>query len=106
MNDNQAPATSALTIMGILLVLFGVFAIATPAVAGTAVVIVIGVLMLVAGIVQIVAGLRSDGLSSKLPPLVLGLITTLAGLGVLGHPLLGLEFLTLLLTAFFIIEGL
>ncbi|MCP4889755.1 HdeD family acid-resistance protein [Rubripirellula sp.] len=105
MNENRTPATSALTIMGILLVIFGVLAIGTPAVAGTAVVIVIGVLMLVAGIVQIVSGLRSEGFSDKLPPLVLGLITTLAGLGVLGHPLLGLEFLTLLLTAFFIIEG-
>ncbi|MEE2936902.1 MAG: hypothetical protein VYA84_13025 [Planctomycetota bacterium] len=41
-----------------------------------------------------------------MPPLVLGLITTLAGLGVLGHPLLGLESLTLLLTAFFVVAGL
>ena len=105
MNDNQTPATSALTLMGILLVVFGALAIATPLVAGTAVVIVIGVLMLVAGITQIISGLRSDGISNSLAPLLLGVITSLAGVGVLGHKLLALGFLTLLLAAFFIIGG-
>lgn len=47
---------------GIISLLVGVsvsFLIGTPAVAGTAVVIVIGVLMLVAGIIQIISGIRS-----------------------------------------------
>jgi uncharacterized membrane protein HdeD (DUF308 family) len=37
--------------------------------------------------------------------MVLGVITAIAGLGVLGHPLFGLTFLTLLLVIFFIVEG-
>jgi uncharacterized membrane protein HdeD (DUF308 family) len=105
MTDPQQPITTPLTLMGILSMILGVIAIASPAVAGTAVVIVIGSLMLVAGIIEIVSGLRSEGWSSKLPPLVLGLITAVAGVGVLGHPLLGLKFLTLLLLVFFLIEG-
>ena len=40
-----------------------------------------------------------------LMPLILGAITGLAGLAVIGHPLLGLGFLTLLLVTFFVIEG-
>ncbi len=103
---NKEPSTTALTLIGILSIVLGVVAIGTPAVAGTAVVTVIGAVLLVTGIAQIVSGLRSDGWSHKLPPLVLGIITAIAGLGVLGHPLLGLTFLTLLLVIFFVAEGL
>lgn len=102
----KEPSTTALTLIGILSVVLGIIAIVTPAVAGKAVVIVIGAVMLVAGIAQIFSGLRAEGWSHKLPPLILGIITAIAGLGVLGHPLLGLTFLTLLLVVFFVVEGL
>ncbi len=105
MTTNNLPQTNHLMLTGILLIIFGVIAIATPAVAGTAVVIVIGAMLLLAGIVQFVQGLRAESWSSKLLPLILGLVTALCGVGVLGHPLLGLSFLTLLLVAFFVVEG-
>lgn len=105
MSNNNPTQTGQLTLTGIVLIVFGVIAIATPAVAGTAVVIVIGVVLLIAGIVQFIQGCRAESWSSKLPPLVLGLITAVCGLGVLAHPLLGLKFLTLLLAAFFVVEG-
>jgi uncharacterized membrane protein HdeD (DUF308 family) len=90
---------------GIVLIVFGMIAIATPAVAGTAVVMVIGGVLLIAGVVQFIQGWRAESWSSRLPPLILGLVTALCGLGVLGHPLLGLGFLTLLLAIFFVVEG-
>jgi uncharacterized membrane protein HdeD (DUF308 family) len=105
MATNNLPQTNHLMLTGILLIIFGVIAIATPAVAGTAVVFVIGAVLLIAGIVQFVQGLREESWLSKLVPLVLGLVTALCGVGVLGHPLLGLGFLTLLLAAFFVVEG-
>jgi uncharacterized membrane protein HdeD (DUF308 family) len=105
MSDRELPNSTSLILVGILSIIFGLVAMASPAVAGTAVVIVIGALLLVAGVVQIVSVFRSEGWSSKLPPVILGVITGLAGLGVLGHPLLGLTFLTLLLVIFFIAEG-
>jgi uncharacterized membrane protein HdeD (DUF308 family) len=91
--------------MGVLLIIFGVLAIATPAVAGTAVVMTIGAVLLIAGIVQIVSGLRSDGWSSKLPPLILGVITSLCGFGLLSEPWIGMKFIALLLAIFFVVEG-
>jgi uncharacterized membrane protein HdeD (DUF308 family) len=103
--EPQAKNTISLTLMGIASIILGILAIGTPAVAGKAVVLVIGVLLLVMGIVQVISALRSEGWSHKLPPLILGIITTLAGIGVLGHPLLGLTFLTLMLAVFFVIEG-
>lgn len=97
--------TTSLMVVGILLIIFGIVAIATPAIAGTAVVLVIGSVMLIAGIAQTISAFRVESGSSRWVPLVLGIITAAAGLVVLGHPLLGLSFLTLLLTVYFIVEG-
>ena len=105
MANNESPNTGQLTLTGIVSVILGVIAIATPAVAGTAVVMVIGGVLLVAGIVQMVQGFRTESWSSKILSVILGVVTALCGLGVLGHPLLGLSFLTLLLAVFFVIEG-
>lgn len=105
MAEQKEPNTTSLMLLGIFSIVLGVIAIVTPAVAGQAVVMVIGGVLLVAGAVQIVSGVRSDGWSHRLPPLILGIITVIAGLGVIGHPLLGLTFLTLLLAIFFVVEG-
>jgi len=105
MNGNELPRTGHLLVTGIVSSLLGIIAIATPALAGKAVVIVIGAALLCAGIVQIVQGFRADSWSAKLPPFVLGVLTGLFALAVLAHPLLGLKFLTLLLAAYFIVMG-
>ncbi|QDS97559.1 HdeD family acid-resistance protein [Adhaeretor mobilis] len=105
MASQDLPDTTSLTIMGVFLIVFGIIAIATPAVAGTAVVMVIGGILLIAGVAQIVSGLRSDGWSSKLPPLILGAITSLCGLGLLGEPWIGMKFIALLLAIFFTVGG-
>ena len=105
MSDKQTPSTTPLTIMGVLLIVFGILAIATPAVAGKAVVMIIGAVLLLVGIVQIVSGLRSEGWSSKLPPLILGVIAALCGLGLLGEPWVGMKFIALMLAIFFVMEG-
>lgn len=105
MTERKKPTTTSLTIMGIVSIILGVVAITAPLVAGKAVVIVIGVSLLMTGIVQIITGLRAEGWSHRLPPLVLGAITAVAGFGVVGHPLFGLSFLTLLIAIFFVVEG-
>jgi uncharacterized membrane protein HdeD (DUF308 family) len=105
MTDPKPAGNSALMLMGILLIIFGVLAVGTPAVAGKAVVMVIGAVLLLAGVVQIVSGLRSEGWSNKLLPLILGVITSLCGLGLLGEPWIGMKFIALLLAIFFVMEG-
>ena len=105
MSTNNLPQTKHFMLTGIVLIVFGVIAIATPAVAGKAVILVIGGVLLVAGLVQLVQGWRAESWSSRLPPLILGLLTAGCGLGVLGHPVLGLKFLTVLLAVFFVVEG-
>jgi uncharacterized membrane protein HdeD (DUF308 family) len=105
MAQENLPAAKNMRWLGIALSALGIISILTPAVAGSAVVIVIGLIMLVAGAVQIMRGLRAEGWMEKVLTSVLGVITVAAGVMVIGHPLLGLTFLTLLLLAYFIAEG-
>ena len=105
MTEQTTPDLKRLRTLGIALVVLGIIAIIAPVLAGGTVVIVIGGLMLVAGIAQIYQGMNEPAGGSKLMSLILGGITALAGVLVIGHPLLGLGFLTLLLAAFFVVEG-
>ena len=105
MAKKSTPGASYLMWTGIALVILGAISVATPAVAGTAVVIVIGAVLLVSGIFQLVQGFREESWTSKLLGVILGGITALCGLAVLAHPLLGLTMLTLVLAVFFVVEG-
>ncbi|PQO42813.1 hypothetical protein C5Y97_01265 [Blastopirellula marina] len=91
--------------MGFLTVAMGAVAIASPLIAGTAIVYLVGAVLLIAGITQIAGGIQADTMSHKLMPLILGVVTTLGGIAALAHPLVGLEVLTLFLAAYFVAEG-
>ncbi len=56
MTTNHPPQTEHLMLTGIVSIIFGVIAIATPAVAGTAVGMVIGAVLLIAGQHHVLAG--------------------------------------------------
>jgi uncharacterized membrane protein HdeD (DUF308 family) len=105
MGDVSQTAISRLNWLGVLLVLLGVAAILTPAVAGSAVVMVIGCILIAAGVVPVMRALKTTDKLEKALSLTLGIITALAGIAVIGHPLFGLAFLTLLLVGYFVVEG-
>ena len=93
------------TWLGIALIALGVVAILTPAAAGSAVVVVIGIILLAAGVAAAVRGLQAPTAMEKVLGLVVGVVTALAGVAVLGHPLFGLSLLTLLLAGYFVADG-
>ncbi len=105
MTTTPGPLVKNLKWLGIAMAVLGIVSIMAPVVAGSAVVIVIGTVMLVAGVAQLLNGLRSEAWSEKILATVMGVISILAGILVIGHPLLGLGFLTLLLVGYFIAEG-
>ena len=105
MKDDAVVSGNNLMLFGVALIVFGAIAVLAPVFAGGAVVIIIGIVLLVSGIGQFIHGLKAESWGDKMMPLVLGVITGLCGILVIGHPLLGLEFLTLLLAVFFIVEG-
>lgn len=104
-DKKELPSTTPMTLMGVTLILLGVLAMATPAVAGKTVVMVIGIVMLLAGLIQIISGFRTEGWSSRIGPIILGALALLCGLGLLSEPLFGMVYITLLLAIFFGVEG-
>jgi membrane protein HdeD len=105
MGNVRRPAVEHLHWLGIVLIALGVAALLAPIVAGSALVIVIGFILLIAGIVPIVRELKDEASMEKAVGLTLGIITALTGIAVIGHPLFGLAFLTLLLVGYFVVEG-
>jgi uncharacterized membrane protein HdeD (DUF308 family) len=105
MKQIDKATTNRLVWSGVLLVILGVAAMLTPVVAGSAVVFTIGFILLSAGVVPIIRALKVDDWLEKALGLTLGIITALAGIAVIGHPLFGLAFLTMLLLVYFVIEG-
>jgi uncharacterized membrane protein HdeD (DUF308 family) len=105
MGNERRSAIEHLHWLGIVLIALGVIAVLAPAVAGSALVIVIGFILLIAGIVPIVRELKAESSKEKTIGLILGIITALTGIAIIGHPLFGLAFLTLLLVVYFVAEG-
>lgn len=105
MPEKEMPRTAPLTLAGFTLIVLGVLSVATPAVAGKTVVMVIGIVMLIAGVIQLVSGWRSEEWSSKIGPIILGVLALLCGLGLLSQPLFGMFYITMLLAIFFAVEG-
>ena len=88
--------------LGLSLMILGVLAVITPFIAGSMVVIILGIIIVLAGISSIVNSSKSN---EKIYLIVLGLIKIICGVLIISHPILGLAFLTLLLAFYFIIEG-
>jgi uncharacterized membrane protein HdeD (DUF308 family) len=105
MGNERRSAIEHLHWLGIALIALGVAAVLAPAVAGSALVIVIGIILLMAGSIPIVRELKAEASMEKAVGLILGIITSLTGIAVISHPLFGLAFLTSLLVIYFVVEG-
>jgi len=97
---------SALSIVwGVLLVIFGMLAVASPFFAAAAVNVVIAWLIVLAGIVHLMHAFRAHGAGSMIWKLLVGLAYLFFGVYLIMHPVLGVASLTLLLASLFLIEG-
>lgn len=105
MSNKKTPGFSQLLLTGVVMIIFGVIALASPLLAGMAVVYVIGGVLIVAGLFQLFQGFKLESFSSKLFSLIFGAIAILGGIGVIADPLLGLGILTWLIAFFFLVEG-
>jgi len=94
------------TTMGIAILVMGVLAIVAPFIAGTAVVVVVAVALIAAGIANLLFAFRAESLGRGLLTGLFGGVAVLAGVGMLLRPGLGLASLTLLLIAYFLLDGL
>lgn len=106
MKNEARMGARSMMIAGIVLVIFGLLLLASPAAAGSAVVMVVAFVMVLTGIAQAVQAFRSAGLVNRIISVMLGVVV--AGLGVMVwlNPEIGSGFLTVLLMFFFITHGL
>ena len=105
MSADTVPSSGRLKTLGFISIALGVVALGSPAVAAGAVVIVVGLTMIAAGIPQIYYGFQGETWRDKIMPIVLGALTLLGGVYVLGHPLFGASLLSLMIAIYFFIEG-
>jgi uncharacterized membrane protein HdeD (DUF308 family) len=93
------------TLMGVLFIVLGLIAIGEPLVAGLAVSVLAGWLLLAGGIVHAVSAVRSGGARSALWHGLLAILYLAGGVYFATHPLLGLGTLTLFLAGILFVEG-
>ena len=91
--------------IGVILIALGVFAIAEPFVAGLAVTVFVGWLLLFGGAAHLIASFRGGGAGRVVWQVLLAIVYVIGGLYFLTHPLLGLKSLTLLLAVIFFVEA-
>jgi uncharacterized membrane protein HdeD (DUF308 family) len=96
---------TTLIILGVLTVILGVLAMMSPMMAGMAVSMMVGFLLILAGITRTIFAFKAQSWGKGILAFVLGLLTLLIGLAMVFRPVLGLTSLTLVLAAYFFIDG-
>jgi uncharacterized membrane protein HdeD (DUF308 family) len=98
-------ASGWLIAISILFILLGVMAIIEPAVAGWAITILVGWLLIFGGGAHFVAAFTGGGAGRVIWQVLIGIVYVFGGVYFLTHPLLALGTLTLLLAAIILVEG-
>ena len=91
--------------VAVAFIILGIFAIAEPAIAGLAVAILVGWLLILAGVAHLSTAFSGGGAGRVIWQVILGIIYVLGGVYFLTHPLLGLGTLTLLLAVIILAEA-
>ena len=97
---------STLSILwGVLLIVFGMFAVGLPFIAAVAVSVLVAWLIILAGVVHLMLAVHAHRAGRLIWKLLVGLAYILFGVYLILHPVLGVASLTLVLAVLFLIEG-
>ena len=92
--------------VAVVFIILGMIAIVEPGIAGLAVAILVGWLLIFGGVTHLITSFRKGGAGRVIWQVILAIIYILGGVYFLTHPLLGLGTLTLLLAGIILAEGL
>jgi uncharacterized membrane protein HdeD (DUF308 family) len=95
-------ASKNVKIWGWIILVAGILAVISPLVSGLAVAVMVAVLLIIAGLTRIAHAFQGGGFFTGLS----GVLALVAGLIMMGRPLLGLASLTVILIAYFLAMGL
>jgi uncharacterized membrane protein HdeD (DUF308 family) len=91
--------------VGIVLSILGLLAIVFPFVTGLSLSILLGVLLVVGGFLHVANAFSAPGWTGSIVQVVLAVVYVIAGIALLANPTVGLVTLTLLVLAYFVVEG-
>jgi uncharacterized membrane protein HdeD (DUF308 family) len=91
--------------MAVVFIILGIMAIVEPGVAGLAVTILVGWLLIFGGVAHLIAAFSGGGAGRVIWQVIVGIIYVIGGVYFLTHPLLGLGTLTLLLAGIILAEA-
>jgi uncharacterized membrane protein HdeD (DUF308 family) len=92
-------------IAGAVIGLLGVLAIVFPFVTGLSMSILLGILLVAGALVHVARAFSAGGFWGVVWQVALGVLYGIAGVSLLANPVLGLTTLTLLVIAFFVVDG-
>lgn len=98
-------ASTLSIVWGVLLIVLGILAVASPLLAAVAVNVVIAWLLILAGVVHLIVAFHAHGAGSLIWKLLVGIAYLFVGGYLLLHPVLGVASLTLVLAVLFLIAG-
>ena len=107
----RGPATVAKKITGwfiamaVLFIILGILAIIEPGVAGLAVTLLVGWLLIFGGVAHFVTAFKGGGTKQVLWQVLIGVVYLIGGFYFLTHPIMGIGTLTLLLAGIILAEG-
>jgi uncharacterized membrane protein HdeD (DUF308 family) len=91
--------------MGWLCIVFGILAIAMPWVAGQSILMMVGILVMAAGIMRMIWAFQAGSLGKGILVFLIGVLTLLAGIAVIAHPLMSSAVLSIMLAVYFLADG-
>jgi uncharacterized membrane protein HdeD (DUF308 family) len=92
-------------VVGILVAIAGILALVAPLAAGLSVAIAVGVLLLVSGVSRVFLAFKMGSFGHGLLMFVIGMMSALAGLYMVARPGMALATITIVLAAYFIVDG-
>ncbi len=92
-------------LLGIVLVIGGITAIAYPCISSVAAVMVLGIILIVSGVFTIIGAFWAGKWSALLLQLLVGILYIMAGIAIRDAPVESTGILTLFVAAFFIVVG-
>lgn len=98
--------SSRMKLFGVLTIIFGILAIASPWVAGQSILWLVGVLVMAGGLARMFWAFKAESLGKGVLVFLIGVLTLLAGFAIIAHPVMSAGVLTIVLAIYFFADGL
>ena len=98
--------SSRAKLFGILTIIFGALALFSPWVAGESVLWLLGFLVIGGGVTRMIWAFQESSLGKGIVVFLIGVLTLLAGIAIIAHPIMASGMLTIVLAFYFFLDGL